>query len=259
MFSQADSYQTFMGRWSQRLAPKLVRFSNVREGQYVLDVGSGTGVLTAAIRDAFAEVRVVGVDPSENFVRYASDKLADARVRFEVGDAQQLQFADATFDAAVSSLVLNFVPDPGRAIREMMRVTKPEGIWAAAVWDHSPDGMRMLSVFWEEAIAIDPTAKGKAEANMALCREGALPALCQQAGLQDVQATSLEVPLTFATFDDYWAPFSLGIGPAGVYLASLPHDQQSALRDRLQKRLATSPSAIELSARAWAVRARNRA
>lgn len=257
MFARADSYQTFMGRWSQRLAQELVRFSNVRDGHYVLDVGSGTGVLTAAIRDAFANTRVVGVDPSENFVRHATDNVADARARFEVGDAQSLQFPDATFDAALSSLVLNFVPDPGRAIREMMRVTKPGGVWAAAVWDHGQDGMQMLSVFWQEAIAIDPAAKGKDEANMTLCREGALAQLCHQRGLQDVQASSLKVPLKFASFDDYWAPFSLGVGPAGDYLASLSLEQRNLLRDRLQRRLGTGQSAIELSARAWAVRATN--
>jgi SAM-dependent methyltransferase len=257
MFARADSYQTFMGRWSQRLAPELVRFSEVRDGHYVLDVGCGTGALTAALRDAFATVRVVGVDASENFVQHATAEVADARARFEVGDAQHLKFSDATFDAAVSSLVLNFVPDPGRAIREMMRVTKPDGIWSAVVWDHGKDGMQMLSVFWEEAIAIDPAAKARDEANMTLCREGALAELCHQQGLKDVQASSLEVPLEFASFDDYWSPFSLGIGPAGAYFVSLPHDQRNLLRDRLQKRLATSQSSIELSARAWAVRATN--
>ena len=257
MFARADSYQMFMGRWSQRLAPELVGFSNVHDGHYVLDVGSGTGALTAALRDAFATVRIVGVDPSEHFVRHATDHVADARARFEVGDAQHLQFPDATFDAALSSLVLNFVPDANRAIREMMRVTKPDGIWAAAVWDHGKDGMQMLSVFWEEAIAVDPAAKGKDEANMTLCREGALAELCHQQGLKGVQTASLKMPLRFATFDDYWAPFSLGIGPAGAYLASLPHEQRNLLRDRLQKRLAMSQSGIELSARAWAVRATN--
>jgi SAM-dependent methyltransferase len=254
MFSRADAYERFMGRWSRRLAPALVEFSEVKDGGAVLDVGSGTGAFSLAVRDATTTTRVLGIDLSPEYVSYAS-RNADARVRFEVGDAQALHQPDATFDRATSLLVLNFVPDPRRALSEMIRVTKPGGIVSSAVWDYA-EGMEMLRVFWDEASALDPAIARRDEKDMPLCKRGELGALFREAKLEAVTETALAANLEFTSFDDYWEPFLLGQGPAGAYVAGLSSGRQQALRERLRARLigAGPDRPLTVQARAWAAK-----
>jgi len=256
MFSKADAYERFMGRWSRLLAPDLIAFAEVRDGDAVLDVGSGTGALSFALRDAIKTGRITGVEPSEDFVTHAARKSDGPRVHFEVGDAQRLKLPDSAFDKTVSALVVNFIPEPARAVREMIRVTKPGGVVTAAVWDYGRDGMQMLRVFWDEATAFDAAIEPRDEAHMPLCARGALAALWRREGLENVQEAPLTVTLHFASFDDYWAPFLLGQGPAGAYVASLPLDRQRALEQRLRTRLfGDGPDhPIDMHARAWAVK-----
>jgi ubiquinone/menaquinone biosynthesis C-methylase UbiE len=154
IFAESDAYQRFMGRWSRRLAPLLVTFASVEERESILDIGSGTGALAFAVAEAIPSVRVTGIDPSSAYVRYAQGRTPSDRVQFSAGDAQALQLPDATFDKTLSLLVMNFFVTSAMALREMIRVTRPGGIVAAAVWDYS-DGMEMLRVFWDEAVALD--------------------------------------------------------------------------------------------------------
>lgn len=255
MFSRADGYERFMGRWSRQLAPALVAHSEVSDGGAVLDVGSGTGALALAVRDATTTTRVLGIDLSPEYVSYASSKNADARVSFELGDAQALRQKEGSFDRAISLLVLNFVPDPRRAVAEMMRVTKPGGIVSSAVWDYA-EGMEMLRVFWDEATALDPAARERDEKDMPLCKPGELAALFRDAKLEAVSETALVIQLHFSSFDDYWEPFGLGQGPAGAYVAALSPERRRALRERLRTRLLGSEvdRALEMHARAWAAK-----
>jgi SAM-dependent methyltransferase len=254
MFSEADAYDRFMGRWSRLLAPKFVSFCDVRDGDRVLDVGSGTGVLSFAVQEATRMGLVTGIDPSAQYVDWAR-RHASSRAAFEVGDPQRMRFGDASFDRTLSLLVLNFVPDPATAVKEMTRVTRPGGLVAAAVWDYG-DRMQMLRVFWDEAVALDSAAGPRDEGHMPLCRKGELAALWRASGLRDVEESRLGVALHFASFDDYWAPFSLGQGPAGAYVASLTPDRRTALEDRLRRRLlAGGPDhAFDLDAEVWAVK-----
>jgi len=255
MFSKADAYERFMGRWSRLLAPALVSFSEIREGDAVLEVGSGTGALALALRDVLQGGRVTGIDPSSDYVRHAAESCDDPRVVFEVGDARALRFLDAAFDKTVSALAMNFIPEPARALKEMVRVTKPGGVVTAVVWDYA-EGMEMLRAFWDEATALDPESLARDEARMPLCRQGELAALFRGGGLTHVEEAPLTVPLHFPSFADYWAPFLLGEGPAGAYAVSLSKDQQRALEQRLQGRLAGDgpEHPIEMTARAWAVK-----
>jgi SAM-dependent methyltransferase len=255
MFAESEAYERFMGRWSRKLAPPFARFAEIGAGQDVLDVGSGTGALAAAVVAAAPTARVVGVDPSPGYVKYAQSHVGTERARFLVGDARDLRFPDATFDRTLSLLVMNFIPDPAKALGEMTRVTRPGGFVAAAVWDYG-GAMEMLRVFWDEAVARDPGIASRDERHMPLCRQGELGALWRAHGFRSLAETSLTIQLSFASFDDYWTPFLGGQGPAGAYVASLPDADRAALEARLRRRLVGTGGSrpFTLGAQAWAVR-----
>lgn len=256
MFSDARAYDRYMGRWSNQVAPLLVDFADIPDAGPVLDVGSGTGALAFAIAKRNPHCEIIGIDPSKEYVAYAQSlSPAGARTKFEIGDAQQLRFTNAMFESSLSLLVFNFIPDAVKAAREVVRVTKPGGRMAAAVWDYG-EGMRMLRVFFDAAAAIDPKAEALDEKHMPLCRRGELSDLWKKAGLADVEERPLDITMRFASFGDYWDPFLLGQGPAGNYVRGLPPAGQSALRTELKRRLGLTAEnkSIELSARVWAVR-----
>ena len=255
VFSEAQAYERFMGRWSRGLAPHFVRFAGVRDGDTVLDIGSGTGALTAAIAKKAPSSRIIGIDPAAPYVALAQSQQGSALVRFEVGDAQQMRFENALFDRTLSLLVVNFIPDARKALSEMKRVTKSKGTVAAAVWDYG-EGMEMLRAFWDEAVALIPANAAKDERNMPLCRRGDLAALWREQGLQDVVEEGLTIETRFESFDDFWTPFLERQGPAGAYASSLPAADREALRLRLRRRLLGDgpEKPIVMHARAWAVR-----
>jgi ubiquinone/menaquinone biosynthesis C-methylase UbiE len=249
MFAAAAGYERYMGRWSRLLAPHYLAFAGVKDGQRILDIGTGTGSLAQAVEAAFPQAKVVGIDPSEAFVGYAKQH---SRGAFEVGNAQALRFDPASFDHSMSMLVLNFIPDHEKALAEMRRVTRPQGVVSACVWDYA-EGMQMLRVFWDEVVALDAAMEPKDERHMKLCRQGQLGALWKKAGLADVQEKALVIDTAFASFDDYWGPFQAGVGPGGAYVASLSEERRTALEARLRKRL-PGEGARALKARAWCVR-----
>jgi SAM-dependent methyltransferase len=254
-FFNAEAYERLMGRWSRQLAPLLIEFAEVREGDRVLDVGSGTGSLGLAVA-ATRGSEVVGIDPSAAYVEYARTRTANPRVRFEVGDAQALPYPNSSFDKCLALLVLNFIPDAPKAVGEMRRVTRPGGRVAAAVWDYG-DGMKMLNNFWDAAVALDPAAETRRhERHMPYCRRGQLSALWTESGIQEVEETGFVIPMNFPSFDDFWTPFLGGQGPSGSYVSSLPPDRQRALRERLRQTLlgGKPDGPFTLEARAWAVR-----
>ena len=255
MFGDAEAYERFMGRWSRLVAPRLVEFTGLPERGRVLDVGSGTGSLAYAIAGRSAGLRVVGIDPSKEYVAYAGSKNPfPDRASFTVGDAQQLHFPDAGFDAALSLLVFNFIPDAKKALLEVRRVTKPGGRISAAVWDYGA-GMRMLRAFWDAAGSIDPAAEKLDEKHMKLCHQGELPALWRQGGLENVREEAIEVSMKFQSFSDYWDPFLLGQGPAGAYVRSLDRERLQKLHDEVKRRVSVSSESapFSLPARVWAV------
>lgn len=255
MFSGGEAYERFMGRWSREMAPQLVRFAGVKDGEAVLDVGSGTGALSAAIAAAAPSSRITGIDPAAPYVAFAKARHANEQVTFEVGDAQQLRFADGTFDRALSLLVVNFIPDRGKALNEMIRVTRPAGVVAAAVWDYG-EGMQFLRIFWDEVVAQTPAADAKDERHMPVCRKGELAALWRRHGLREVEETALTIPTRFTSFEDYWSRFLEKQGPAGAYVAALTDEDRAHLRLRLRARLVGTGAdrPIALTARAWAVK-----
>jgi len=254
MFATAAAYERYMGRWSRVLAPGYIEFAGVHDGERVLDVGAGIGSLAFALAAAMPSSHVVGVDVSESFIAHAK-RNPSGRARFEVGDAQALRFEDASFDHAMALLVLNFVPDHDKALREMRRVVRPSGVVSACVWDYGA-GMQMLRVFWDEVVALDPAVAAKDERNMKLCRRGQLAQLWTEMGLERVEEKALDIDQGFTSFDDYWGPFLKGAGPGGAYVAAMGEGERARLEARLRKRLLgdRSDGPITLKARAWCVR-----
>ncbi|WP_228372817.1 class I SAM-dependent methyltransferase [Demequina subtropica] len=250
-----ELYERYMGRWSRRLAPTFLAWLEAPPGARWLDVGCGTGALAAAVLGASHPALVVGIDPSEAFVAAARHGVPSAT--FEVGDAELLPYRDRSFDVCVSGISLNFVPDPARALDEMRRVTAPGGRIAAYVWDYA-HGMEMLRAFWDAAVALDPAAAGLDEASrFPLCAEVALASAFRDAGLVEVEGRTLRIETRFASFDEYWAPFLGGQGPAPSYVASLPPARRADLEARLRARIvAGAGGEITMSARAWAAQGR---
>ena len=252
-----DAYERYIGRWSRPVAVEFIAWLAVPPGARWLDVGCGTGALSSTILDHAAPASVLGIDPATGFVEHARQAVRSERARFEVGDAQAIDAAGATFDAAVSGLVLNFVPAPERAIAEMTRVTRMGGTVAFYLWDYAGE-MQVLRTFWDAARVLDPAVRALDEGQrFPLCRPGPLAELARAAGLSDVDHRAIDVPSRFTDFDDYWTPFLGGQGPAPTHVASLDEPRREALRKEVRSRLPiATDGSIELVARAWAVRGR---
>jgi SAM-dependent methyltransferase len=218
VWAAGDAYEPYVGRWSRLVAREFVAWLGVAGGAAWLDVGCGTGALSQTVLEAADPAAVVGVDPSLGFLAHARARLG-GRVRLAVADARRLPLADARIDAAVSGLVLNFVPDPAAAVAEMARVTRPGGRVAAYVWDYA-GRMELIRRLWEVAAALDAAAAELDEGRrFRLCRPEPLARLLRDAGLIEVAGRPIEVPTSFRDFDDYWTPFLGGQGPAPSYLA----------------------------------------
>ena len=252
--SGAD-YDQWMGRWSRLVAHEFLSWLNLPSNLRWLDVCCGSGVLTEAIVDRFAPVRVAGVDVSHQQIEFARAHRARPAVSFETGDAMALSFPEGSFEVAVCGLGMNYVPEPERALREMRRVTVPGGVIAVYVWDYA-EGARFLRQFWDAAAAVDNQALAYDQAQrFPLCNFEALRKLFERASLSQVNVRGLDITTRFASFDDYWQPLLTGQGSAPGYLATRDEHTQSAIRERLRGSLtAASDGAIELPARAWAVR-----
>ena len=245
----ADAYDRFMGRYSIPLAPQLAELACVRPGQRALDVGCGPGALTGELVARLGAERVVAVDPSEPFVIAARERHPGVDVHHAT--AEELPFSDDEFDVSLAQLVVHFMADPVVGLREMARVTRPGGFVVASVWDHA-GGRGPLSLYWTAVRQLDPAAPD--ESALAGARRGHLTELFTSAGLDDVEESDLAVDVEHASFDAWWEPFTLGVGPAGAYVAGLGPAGRDELRERCRQLAPAAP--FTLDAHAWAARGR---
>ena len=245
----ADAYLRFMGRYSEPLAAQFADLAGIGRGQRVLDVGCGPGALTAVLASRAGADAVSAIEPSASFAAATRERLPGVDVR--QFPAEQLPFPDDAFDAALAPLVVHFMTDPVAGLRQMTRVTRPGGVVAACVWDHA-GGRGPVSAFWRAVRELDPAADD--ESGLAGAREGHLAALFAQAGLDAIQASTLTVRVGQPDFASWWEPFTLGVGPAGAYLAALDEDRRNALREQCRRQLPDGPFAV--SATAWAATGR---
>jgi SAM-dependent methyltransferase len=243
----ADEYDRFMGRYSVPLASRFADFAGVAGGQRGLDVGCGPGALTAELIRRLGADAVWAVDPSEQFV--AAVRIRCVGVKVDRAAAEHLPFEDQLFDAALAQLVVHFMADPVAGLREMARVTRRGGVVAACVWDHAGEG-GPLSLFWQAARELDPEIED--ESRRAGARRGHLAELFGLAGVHEIAESVLSVEVEHPSFEEWWEPFTLGVGPAGGYVARLDPGRQALLRDHCRRVLPRAPFVV--SARAWAAR-----
>ncbi len=250
-----DAYEPYVGRWSRLVAREFLGWLAVAPGSYWLDIGCGTGALSQTILQVAAPAQVKGIDRSDGYVSYVQERVQDNRAHFAVEDAQALSDKPASFDAAVSGLMLNFIPQPERAVSEMARVVKPGGVVAAYVWDYAGK-MQLMRHFWDAAAALDPNGFDLDEGRrFPLCQPDSLARLFRAAGLSEVAVRAIDIATDFRDFDDYWLPFLGGQGAAPSYAMSLSEAKRAALRERLRAALPFAlDGSISLEARAWAVR-----
>jgi ubiquinone/menaquinone biosynthesis C-methylase UbiE len=255
LWTGGDAYERYVGRWSRLVARVFVPWMGIGPGSAWIDVGCGTGAVTQTIIELAHPGAVLAVDPSEALLAYAREAVGDSRVSFQVGRGEAIPTADGSYDAVVSGLALNFMPDTRAALGEWRRVVRVGGAIGAYVWDYAGQ-MQFLRYYWDAAIALDADARSLDEAvRFPIANAEGLSGAFEAAGLTQVTTHAIDVPTRFAKFDDLWQPFLGGQGPAPAYAMRLPAVRREALRSRLQDSLPVGPDgSIDLIARAWAVR-----
>jgi SAM-dependent methyltransferase len=244
----AEHYDRFMGRYTTTLAVALADAAGVQPGMRVLDVGCGPGGLALKLSGRVGPGNVAAIDPQPQFVAVCRERNPGSDVR--EGAAEELPWADQEFDLALSSLVIGFMRDPDRGVREMARVVRPGGTIAACMWDIAGGGMTMLRIFWDAVREVAPSAEG--ERRMAGIVEGDIAERFTRAGLNDVVGGALAARADYTGFDDFWQPFTFAVGPSGQFLSKLTPDQQERVREGCRAELPDGP--FSLDARAWYAR-----
>jgi SAM-dependent methyltransferase len=250
MFASAEAYDRFVGRFGRALARTHALAAGVEPGDVVLDVGCGPGALTETLAAITGAERVTALDPSPEFVEACRARVPGADVR--VGTAEQMADLGRAFDVVMSQLVVNFMTDAEAGVSAMRAAARAGGTVTSCVWDYA-DRMTMLRAFWDAALELAADAPDEGR-TMRYCSPAELRSLWEGVGLGAVETGELVVEAEYEDFDDLWAPFPAGVGPAGAYVAALPPDAQLALREEYRRGLGSPSGALTLSARAWFVR-----
>ena len=255
MFEDGEAYNRQMGRWSRQLAPLFIDFIGIRPGDQVLDVGCGTGSLASTIASRTQAAEIVGIDPSEGFIACARAHNPHSHLRFEIGDACALPYADASFDRCLCLLAVNHIPDAKKAAREMRRVAKLGAVLGAAMWDGT-GGNEFNDIMWTVAEILDAKVSRPSESPKSYSSPATLKNLFKQAGVQDIEAMALTIDCELQNFAEFWGKYEEGQGPGGYYVRGLPESSRTALRDKLFEtvRDGQADGPFRLKAKAWAVK-----
>jgi ubiquinone/menaquinone biosynthesis C-methylase UbiE len=250
------AYERFMGRWSERLAPLFIQFAGIRDGERVLDVGCGTGSLARALLSSGTKTRVVGIDPTEDFVSFAKRRMPGPRAEFHVGIAETLPFPDRSFDVVLALLVMQEMDERSRAVREMVRTTRRGGRIAACLWDFAKS-MPMIALFWRAAETVAPEAVTRRRAEQQSTWPGLeeLVALWTEAGLKEVRTAGIDLPMDFTSFEDYWLPFLAGPTPTCQFAVAVNRETNGELENELRRIIpdVRTDGSFTLTARALAI------
>jgi len=253
-WSAGHNYEHYMGRWSRQIAVRFVDWLQPPQKADWLDIGCGTGALSQTILNRADPLSLTGIDPSDGFLHHARQKIKDQRASVKVGGAEEIPLGANSVDVVASALALNFVPDRPKALAEMRRVARPEGLICFYVWDYPGGGMGFIDAFWKTATDLDSNAGELDEGKrFPFCTSQGLQQLCHSAGFENTQIIPLEVETVFPTFEDFWQPFTLGAGPAPGYNLHLGAHERANLKSELKLRLDTGGEVV-LPARAWAVK-----
>jgi len=250
-----SSYESYIGCWSYQIALSFLKKIDTEPGMDWVDIGCGTGALTRAILLCCQPFCLTGVEPSLGMLNWTNQQLKDKNLRFIEGKASDLPFTDDSVDIAVSGLVLNFLPEPVHALKEMKRIVRPGGRIAFYVWDYAHGGLELVRAFWNAAVSVTPDARRFSDAvRFSWCNEDSLTDLMVEAGLKEIKSERIVIPTLFENFEDYWQRFSKGAGPASSYYKQLPLSEQTEIRTTLQNSFTYNPNgSLELSAAAWAL------
>jgi len=253
-WESSDPYEYYMGRWSRLVAQPFIDWLSPSSGLSWLDIGCGTGALSEVIINNHNPEELIAIDQSEGFVSSAQIRLG-SRAHCKVGNALSLPLEDSLVNVTVSGLVLNFIPEPEKALSEMRRVTEAGGMVAVYVWDYAGK-MDFLRQFWDAAVELKPEALNLHESRrFSDSTAEALRRLFEKAGFVNIETAPIEITMHFRDFDDYWKPFLGGQGPAPTFVLSLDESEKNYLRNALRACLTTQPDgSISMVARAWAAK-----
>lgn len=250
-FTDGAAYERMMGRWSALAGEIFLGWLAQPKGLRWLDVGCGTGAFTELIVANCAPAEVQALDPSAAQIAYARTRPAATLAQFRQGDAQALPFADDSFDVAIMALVINFVPDPAKAVAEMARIVRPGGWVATYMWDVTAGGspnepisaaLRSMDIVYTMAPSIG------------VSRQDNMRALWEQAGLESIDTRVIDVPITYSNFDDFWESNSV-VGPTGQAIREMSPSAREQFKTYLQEQLPKDPEGrISYAAHANAVR-----
>jgi ubiquinone/menaquinone biosynthesis C-methylase UbiE len=234
LFTDGQAYERLMGRWSSVVGKVFLDWLDAPTNRRWLDVGCGNGAFTEQLFACCAPEAVIAIDPSDDQLAYARVRPGVSAADFRLGDAQNLLFADGSFDVAVMALVIYFLPDPDKAVAEMARVVRPGGLVAAYMWDVPGGGRPAHPIdLAMESMGMSPARPP----NPTVSQREIMQAMWERSGLESVVTRVIRLQTIYSDFDDFWDSNTLPVGPHGKFISRMSPSEKEQLRSHLRDRL----------------------